>query len=73
MKLSIWITMSCLVLAGCSSPAPEESVNRDHAMTTEERIQEIEARTDMPDDVKQQAIQSLRQSQPPQQDSPGAK
>lgn len=73
MKLSIWISMGCWVLAGCSSPAPEARVNRDQAMTNEQRIQEIETRTDMPDDVKQQAIQSLRQSQPPQQDPTGAR
>lgn len=56
--LSLLILAASLV--GCKDEI-EQKAQRAAPLTVEERIAEIEKRTDMPDHVKQQTIASLRQ------------
>ena len=62
--LAILILAASIV--GCKDEA-EKNAQRSAPMTIDQRIAELEKRTDMPDEVKQQTIASLRQQQQQQQ------
>lgn len=55
---ALLVLATCIGLFGCGATEDNPSP-RSTAKTKEEQIAEIRARTDMPDNVKEQAIQSL--------------
>lgn len=58
-------------IVGCKDEV-EKNAQRDAPMTIEQRIADLEKRTDMPDAVKQQTIASMRQQQQQQQQQQNA-
>lgn len=62
-RFSLAAVVVAIFLAGCSPAGNGAGTFRAEAVTLEERIAELEARTDMPPEVQRQAIESLRRAE----------
>jgi|GEM_PF-2638987 len=58
-RLALALVIGCF-LAGCKS-SEEASTQRAAPLTVDQQIAQIQQRTDMPDNIKEQTIESLKQ------------